>query len=88
MKKNQSFDHELVLRVWKEMLAAYEAASPPPYPSVRTVADKISAMGFTTYKNAPPSRETIRACMRKTEEGKELLEKGHAKYRAGGEYAG
>lgn len=87
MKKGQNFDSELVVRVWREMLEAYEKASPPPYPSVRTVAERLSAMGYRTYKNVPPSRETVRVAMKSSEEGQELLRQAHAKYLKGGAYA-
>lgn len=87
MKKGQGLDPRLVTQVWKEMLEAYEKAAPPPYPSVRTVAEELSSRGYTTYKNTPPSREAVRAAMKQTDEGQELLAKAYTRYKSGGKYS-
>ena len=84
MKKGQSFDAHLVLRVWKEMLQEWEEVNPPPYPSSRSVASRLSELGYKTYNNTPPSYETVRLAMRSTDEGKELLAKASGRFKAGG----
>lgn len=87
MKKGQGLDPRLVVRVWKEMLQAYENASPPPYPSTRTVAEELERLGHTTYRNRPPSREAVRNAMKTSEEGQALLLKSSGRYKSGGKYS-
>lgn len=66
------------------MLEEYKRDARSPYPSVRTVSERLAELGYKTYRDTLPSRETIRKAMHNSEEGTLLMQEAVEHFKMGG----